>query len=83
MIGTLIIGLIVGLLARFLHPGDDKIGIILTIVLGIAGSFAATFLGQMLHFYGPGEKAGWIASVLGAVLLLVIVGIVRAKSKSA
>jgi uncharacterized membrane protein YeaQ/YmgE (transglycosylase-associated protein family) len=81
LIGTLIIGFIVGLLGRWLHPGDDKMGIILTTVLGIAGAFLATFIGQALHWYAPGQGAGFIASVIGAILLLVIVGVIRKAAK--
>jgi uncharacterized membrane protein YeaQ/YmgE (transglycosylase-associated protein family) len=83
LIWTLIIGFIVGLLGRALHPGDDKMGIILTTVLGIAGAFFATFLGQALHLYPPGHPAGFIGSVIGAILLLVIVGVIRKMVKSA
>lgn len=83
LIWTLIIGFIVGLLGRWLHPGDDKMGIILTTILGIAGSFLATFLGQALHLYQPGQAAGFIGSVIGAILLLVIVGVIRKMVKSA
>ena len=81
LIWTLIIGVIVGLLGRWLHPGDDKMGIILTTILGIAGAFFATFLGQALHWYAPGQNAGFIASVIGAILLLVIVGVIRKAAK--
>lgn len=77
LIGTLIIGFVIGLLGRWLHPGDDKMGIILTTALGIAGAFFATFAGQALHWYQPGQTAGFIASVIGAVALLVIVGVIR------
>lgn len=66
--------LIVGALARFVMPGEQKMGWILTCVLGIAGSFLAGFVGQSLGWYAVGEPAGWIASVLGAVALLFIVG---------
>lgn len=76
IIGTIFIGLIVGFIARALKPGKDPMGWILTAVLGIAGSFTAQFLGAQLNFYAPGEPAGFIASVLGAILLLVIWGIV-------
>ncbi|MEO7327753.1 MAG: GlsB/YeaQ/YmgE family stress response membrane protein [Minicystis sp.] len=74
---TLLIGFFVGLLARFLHPGDDKMGIILTTLLGIGGAFTANYLGQMLGFYRVGERAGFFGAVLGAIVLLVAVGIVR------
>jgi uncharacterized membrane protein YeaQ/YmgE (transglycosylase-associated protein family) len=81
IIGTLIIGLIVGLLARFLHPGDDKMGILLTIVLGVVGSLVATYGGQALGLYRPGESAGFIGATIGAVVLLVVVGLVRRSSR--
>ncbi|MDB5973892.1 MAG: hypothetical protein JWR07_652 [Nevskia sp.] len=77
LIGTLIIGFIVGLLGRWLHPGEDKMGIILTTVLGVAGAFLATYAGQAMHLYEPGQSAGFIGAVVGAVVLLVVVGVIR------
>jgi len=77
LLWTLIIGFVIGLLARFLHPGDDKMGIIMTTLLGIGGSFAATFLGQALHIYRHGQTAGFIGAVIGAIVLLVVVGFIR------
>ena len=74
IIGTLIVGLIVGALARFLLPGDQKMGWILTCLLGIAGSLIAGFVGQAMGWYAVGQPAGWIASVVGAIALLFIVG---------
>ncbi|MFO0758410.1 MAG: GlsB/YeaQ/YmgE family stress response membrane protein [Byssovorax sp.] len=74
---TLFIGFLVGLLARFLHPGNDKMGIILTTMLGIGGAFTANYLGQALGIYKAGERAGFLGAVVGAVVLLVGVGIVR------
>jgi uncharacterized membrane protein YeaQ/YmgE (transglycosylase-associated protein family) len=68
---TVIIGLIVGVIANFLMPGKDPGGLIITTLLGIAGAFVARFLGQALGWYAEGEPAGFIASVLGAILLLV------------
>ena len=79
-IGTIFIGLIVGLLARFLKPGDDSMGWIMTILLGIGGSLAATSGGQALGIYHAGEGAGFIGAVIGAVILLVIYGLVTKKS---
>ena len=73
ILGVLFIGLIVGLLARFITPGPNPRGIIVTIVIGIVGAVIATFGGQALHLYGPGEPAGFIGSVVGAVVLLVLV----------
>jgi uncharacterized membrane protein YeaQ/YmgE (transglycosylase-associated protein family) len=82
LLWTLIIGFIVGLLGRALHPGDDKMGIILTTILGIAGAFVATFLGQQLGFYHIGQTAGFIGAVIGAIILLVVVGVIRKMVKS-
>jgi uncharacterized membrane protein YeaQ/YmgE (transglycosylase-associated protein family) len=72
IIGILVIGLIVGLLARFITPGPNPRGIIVTIVIGIVGAVIATYGGQALHLYEPGETASFIGSVLGAVVLLVL-----------
>lgn len=80
IIWTVIIGFSAGLLARALKPGDDKLGYIMTAVLGIAGSFLANFIGQSLGWYKPGDSAGFVAAVAGAVLLLAIYGFVKAKS---
>ena len=77
---TLIIGLIVGAVAKFLMPGRDPGGFIITILLGIAGSFIATYIGQALHWYPEGSGAGFIASVLGAMLLLFIYRMFRGRS---
>jgi uncharacterized membrane protein YeaQ/YmgE (transglycosylase-associated protein family) len=80
LIGTLIIGLIVGALAKLIMPGKDPGGIIITILIGIAGAFIGTFLGQALHFYQPGESAGWIMSIIGALILLGIYRAIRGRS---
>lgn len=69
---TIVIGFLVGLLARFLMPGRDSMGLIFTTLLGIAGALVAQFLGQAMNLYGPEEPAGLIASVLGAMLVLFI-----------
>ena len=80
IIWTLLIGLIVGLIARAVMPGEQKFGWIMTAVLGVAGSFLASFIGKALGMYGDGSPAGWIASVIGAVVLLIIYGMVQKKS---
>jgi len=77
IIGTILVGLIIGALARFVMPGEQKMGWILTILLGIGGSVVAGIIGGALGWYQPGQGAGWIASVLGAVLLLFVVGKLR------
>ena len=73
LIWTIIVGAVVGAIARFVMPGEQKLGWILTCALGIGGSIAAGFVGQMLGWYGAGQGAGLIASVIGAVALLFIV----------
>ena len=80
LIGTIIVGFIVGLLARALKPGDDKLGIIMTTILGIVGSVGASYVGQAMGWYAAGEAAGWIASIVGAIVLLVIYGMLKGKS---
>jgi uncharacterized membrane protein YeaQ/YmgE (transglycosylase-associated protein family) len=72
LIWTLFIGLIVGVLAKLLTPGRDPGGFFITICIGIAGSLIATFLGRALGWYQPGASAGFLASLAGAILLLVI-----------
>jgi uncharacterized membrane protein YeaQ/YmgE (transglycosylase-associated protein family) len=71
LIWTVVIGFLAGLVAKFLMPGRDPGGFIVTILLGIAGAFVATFLGQALGWYRPGEGAGFIGAVVGAVLILI------------
>lgn len=68
----LIIGLIVGAIAKALMPGKDPGGWVVTILIGIAGSFVAGFLGRQLNWYESGEPAGFIASVVGAIVLLLV-----------
>lgn len=80
IIGTFIVGVIVGFIARAIKPGDDKLGFFMTALLGVAGSFLATYGGAALGLYKPGEAAGWIASVIGAVILLAIYSMVKKKT---
>ncbi|MDO9625011.1 GlsB/YeaQ/YmgE family stress response membrane protein [Pseudomonas sp.] len=77
IIGTIFIGLIVGLIARFLKPGDDGMGWIMTILLGIGGAIAATYGGQALGIYQAGQGAGFIGAVIGAVVLLILYGAIK------
>lgn len=79
IIWTIFIGLVAGLLARALKPGNDKLSLLWTIVLGIAGALLAWYIGGALGWYGPGEPAGFIASVVGAIVLLFLYGIARKK----
>ena len=81
LIGTVIVGLIVGALARFIMPGEQKMGWIMTILLGVGGSFAAGFVGQALGWYQAGQGAGWIGSIVGALVLLFAVNKFTSGSK--
>jgi uncharacterized membrane protein YeaQ/YmgE (transglycosylase-associated protein family) len=76
IIWTIIIGLLAGIIAKFLHPGtaNEPSGFVLTAILGIIGAFVATFLGQAIGWYRPGEGAGFIGAVVGAIIILVIWG---------
>jgi uncharacterized membrane protein YeaQ/YmgE (transglycosylase-associated protein family) len=81
IIWTIIIGFIVGVIAKFIMPGDktEPKGFILTTVLGIVGAFVATYLGQAVGWYSAGESAGFIASIVGAIILLVLYGLVAGR----
>ncbi|HXD43106.1 MAG TPA: GlsB/YeaQ/YmgE family stress response membrane protein [Ramlibacter sp.] len=81
ILGTIVVGFIVGLIARAVKPGDDKMGLIMTTLIGIAGAFVARYVGVAMGWYQQNEPAGWIASVLGAVVLLVIYGLIRGRSR--
>jgi uncharacterized membrane protein YeaQ/YmgE (transglycosylase-associated protein family) len=72
IITMLVIGLLVGIVAKLLLPGDDPGGIIVTSLIGIAGSFAAGYIGRAAGWYQEGEPVGFIASVIGAILLLLV-----------
>ena len=72
ILGTLFIGLIAGFIARALKPGNDSMGWILTALLGVAGAFLAGYLGAALGFYRQGDPVGFIASVIGAIILLIV-----------
>ena len=80
IIWTLIIGLVVGAIAKFIMPGKDPGGFIITILLGIVGAFLAGFLGRAMHWYTEGQPAGFIASIIGAIVLLVIYRLVRGRT---
>lgn len=78
VLSWLISGLIIGAIAKFLMPGKDPGGMIITILLGIAGAFVGSYIGQVLGLYASGEPAGWLMSILGAIVLL---GLYRAIKK--
>ena len=80
---TLIIGLVVGAVAKLLMPGKDPGGFIITMLLGIAGSFLATYLGRALGWYREGASAGFLMSVIGAIILLIIYRLFKGRSTAA
>jgi len=82
IVWTLIIGFFVGLVAKFLMPGRDPAGFIITIVLGIGGAFLASWLGRELGWYRQGESAGFLGAVVGAVILLAIYRLVVGRRTS-
>lgn len=71
-LGTILVGFIVGVLAKILHPGNDNLGFIMTTILGIAGAALAGAVGEALGWYQVGEAAGWIASTVFAVIILAV-----------
>jgi uncharacterized membrane protein YeaQ/YmgE (transglycosylase-associated protein family) len=77
---TIIIGLVAGALAKFIMPGKDPGGIIVTILIGIAGSFLFTYLGQAIGIYEVGESAGFIGATIGAIILLVVYRLFKKKT---
>jgi uncharacterized membrane protein YeaQ/YmgE (transglycosylase-associated protein family) len=80
---TIIIGFVAGVIAKFIMPGDNEpTGFILTAILGIVGAFVATFLGQALGWYRPGEGAGLIGAVVGAVIVLLLYGMVAGRRRT-
>jgi uncharacterized membrane protein YeaQ/YmgE (transglycosylase-associated protein family) len=80
---TIIIGFLAGVIAKFIMPGDNEpTGFILTAVLGIVGAFVATFLGQALGWYRPGEGAGLIGAVVGAVIVLLVYSMVAGRRRA-
>jgi uncharacterized membrane protein YeaQ/YmgE (transglycosylase-associated protein family) len=79
---TIVLGFVIGLIAKLVHPGKENMGLIMTILLGIAGSFLAGIIGQAIGWYRAGEGAGFIASVIVAVILLMIYGRIKGKASS-
>jgi uncharacterized membrane protein YeaQ/YmgE (transglycosylase-associated protein family) len=76
---TILIGFIVGIVAKFLMPGRDPGGFIITVLIGIAGSFIATYVGAAMGWYQNGETAGFIAAVLGSIILLIVYRLLTGK----
>jgi uncharacterized membrane protein YeaQ/YmgE (transglycosylase-associated protein family) len=72
ILSWILFGLVVGVIAKLLMPGRDPGGFIITILLGIAGALVGGFIGRAMGFYGPDEAAGWLMSILGAIVLLAL-----------
>jgi len=81
IIWTIIVGFLAGVVAKFIHPGRESMGFIMTTLLGIGGSLFATFLGQALGLYQAGSAAGFIGAVIGAIILLVIYGALKSRAR--
>lgn len=81
IIWTILLGLLAGVIAKFIFPGKENIGWVITTLLGIAGSFVATYLGQWLNFYKPGQTAGFIGAIVGALIILFFFNLIRKKSR--
>jgi uncharacterized membrane protein YeaQ/YmgE (transglycosylase-associated protein family) len=77
----LLVGFVVGVLARFIKPGNQRMGCLLTSLLGIGGALASGFIGQKLGWYRPGQRAGFIAAIVGAVAILAVVSLFRGKRR--
>jgi uncharacterized membrane protein YeaQ/YmgE (transglycosylase-associated protein family) len=79
ILGTIIIGLVAGIIAKLVTPGDNNEpkGFIMTTILGIVGAFVATYLGQALGWYGPDQNAGFIGATVGAILILLVWGLIQ------
>ena len=81
IVWTIVLGFVVGVVAKLIHPGRENMGFIITVLLGIAGSLLAGIVGQIFGWYRAGEGAGFIASVIMAILLLVVYGKLRGGSR--
>jgi uncharacterized membrane protein YeaQ/YmgE (transglycosylase-associated protein family) len=83
IIWTILVGMVVGIIAKFIYPGRENMGWIWTIILGIAGSFVATYLGKLAEIYQPGEAAGFIGAIVGALILLFIYNLFKKRTPKA
>jgi len=80
IIWTILLGLAAGIIAKFIYPGKQNMGWIVTTLLGIAGSFVATYLGKALKIYQPGETAGFIGAIVGALIILFVYSLIKKKA---
>jgi uncharacterized membrane protein YeaQ/YmgE (transglycosylase-associated protein family) len=82
ILGWILFGLVVGVIAKLLMPGRDPGGFVVTILLGIAGALLGGWLGRVLGFYGPGESAGFIMALIGSVILLVLYRVIVGRRRT-
>jgi uncharacterized membrane protein YeaQ/YmgE (transglycosylase-associated protein family) len=82
IVGWILFGLVVGVIAKLLMPGRDPGGFIVTILLGIVGAVLGGFIGRSLGFYGPQEGAGWLVSILGAIVVLMLYRVVARRPRT-
>lgn len=82
IVWTIIVGFIAGVIAKFIHPGKESMGFILTTLLGIGGSLVSTYAGQALGLYKAGEAAGFIGAIVGAIVILIIYGFIAGRRRS-
>jgi uncharacterized membrane protein YeaQ/YmgE (transglycosylase-associated protein family) len=82
VIWTIVLGFVIGVVAKLLHPGKENMGFLMTIVLGVAGSLLAGIIGEAIGWYEAGEGAGFIASVIVAIVLLLIYGKIKGKGSA-
>ena len=80
IIWTILVGLVVGIIAKFIYPGRENMGWIMTIILGIAGAFVATYLGKLVGIYQPGQAAGFLGAIVGALILLFLYHLIKRKA---
>jgi uncharacterized membrane protein YeaQ/YmgE (transglycosylase-associated protein family) len=80
IVWTILLGLAAGIIAKFIYPGKENMGLIVTALLGIAGSFVASYGGQWLKIYQPGQAAGFIGSIVGALVILFVYGLIKRKA---
>jgi uncharacterized membrane protein YeaQ/YmgE (transglycosylase-associated protein family) len=81
IIWTIVIGFVAGVIAKLIMPGDNEpSGFIMTTLLGVAGAFVASYLGQSMGWYGPGDGAGLIGAVVGAIIVLLVFGFIRRRA---
>ena len=82
IVGWILFGLIVGVIAKLIMPGRDPGGIIVTMLLGIVGAVLGGFLGRSLGFYGPQQAAGWLMSIVGAIVVLMLYRVLAGRSRT-